>query len=177
MSVFSKQLRKIVEDFQNSGANWPASPIEIANWALMQKRYDIKPPTLLRILSREIAQAMREELFIDEKGRRVRAKHPARIQINGQTRIVWDDMRTARREHMVKSFAQKRNHIVGVCRQVKNDVDSYNDSHSFEEPIQMVLDFRNDVAEIESYESDISKVNIEKPILVEIPTKHLKVKK
>jgi hypothetical protein len=36
---------------------------------------------------------------------------------------------------------------VGDCRQLKNDADSYNDNHPDEKPIQIMLDFNDDVAE------------------------------
>jgi hypothetical protein len=49
---------------------------------------------------------------------------------------------------MERAFQQRRRHIVGECRQLKNDVDSWNDGRSNEEPIQLLLDFTEDVAEI-----------------------------
>jgi len=51
---------------------------------------------------------------------------------------------------MKLSFQQRRQQIVGDCRQLKIDVDSYNDRHANVEPIQMVFDFVRDLAEIEA---------------------------
>jgi hypothetical protein len=51
---------------------------------------------------------------------------------------------------MQLSFQQRRQGIVGDCRQLKTDVDSYNDAHPREEPIQMIFDFTMDLAEIEA---------------------------
>ena len=39
--------------------------------------------------------------------------------------------------------------MMGDCRQLKIDVDSYNDAHLEEQPIQMVFDFRHDLEELE----------------------------
>ncbi len=64
--------------------------------------------------------------------------------------VLWDDMRTASRQHMRMSFQQRRQQIVGDCRQLKVDVDSYNDMKPDEEPIQMVFDFTMDLAELEA---------------------------
>ena len=47
------------------------------------------------------------------------------------------------------AFQQRRAQIIGDCRQLKTDVDSYNDAHADEPPIQLVLDFTRDVAELE----------------------------
>ncbi len=40
--------------------------------------------------------------------------------------------------------------IVGECRQLKTDLDSFNDAHSDEEPMQISFDFNMDIAEIEA---------------------------
>jgi len=63
---------------------------------------------------------------------------------------IWDDIRTAPRSHMQAAFGQRRNQIVGDCRQLKADVDSYNDAHEGDFPIQLSLDFTRDIAELEA---------------------------
>lgn len=152
MSDYKKQLQRIVKDYRQSGQEWPASSADIARWALKNKKYDLRTPTIEKIVRRELAQAMREEYITDSKGRRVRAKHPAKVKRNGEQITIWDDIRTAPRTHMEMAFANRRNHIVAECRQVKTDVDSYNDANSLQRPIQMVLDFTRDVEELEGIE-------------------------
>ena len=51
------------------------------------------------------------------------------------------------------ALQQRRQQIVGDCRQLKTDVDSYNENRKPNQPIQLVLDFTEDVAEIEALES------------------------
>jgi hypothetical protein len=65
--------------------------------------------------------------YTDTKGRRVRVLHPAPFFVDGQREMVWDDIRTASRPHMQLSFQNRRQGIVGDCRQFKIDVDSYNE--------------------------------------------------
>ena len=48
------------------------------------------------------------------------------------------------------AFQQRRRQIVGDCRQLKADVDSYNENSHPGQPIQMVFDFRNDLEELDS---------------------------
>ena len=61
---------------------------------------------------------------------------------------LWSDMPTATREHMTLGFQQRRQRIVGDCKQLKIDVDSYNDDYNASgEPIQIILDFTDDEAE------------------------------
>jgi len=152
MADYDRQLQRIVTEYRRAEQEWPASAKEIARWAIRTGRFDLRAPTVERVLAREIAQALREEYFTDSKGRRVRAKHPAKARRNGEQITLWDDMRTAPRDHMEKAFGLRRRHIVGECRQVKADVDSYNDAHPAERLIQMVLDFTKDVEEAELVE-------------------------
>ena len=50
---------------------------------------------------------------------------------------------------MEVAFQQRRNQIVGDCRQLKRDVDSYNDNNVYGGFIQLELNFTEDVAEME----------------------------
>ena len=58
-----------------------------------------------------------------------------------------DDLH-APHSHFEKSFAQRRQQIVGDCLQLRTDVDVYNDKRLPVEPIQIVLDFTLDVEEL-----------------------------
>ena len=149
MSNYKHQLQKIIVDYQKSGQPWPAATADIAKWAIQTRRYGLPEQAMEKICSRELAQSMREQYIVDAKGRRVRAKHPARFTSGEEQKTLWHDIRTAGRAFMEKAFQLRRNHIVGECRQAKTDVDSYNDSHPKEQPIQLVLDFTDDVAELE----------------------------
>ncbi len=50
---------------------------------------------------------------------------------------------------MQTAFQQRRQQIVGDCRQLKTDVDSYNENANPDTSIQMVFDFRQDLTELE----------------------------
>jgi hypothetical protein len=54
---------------------------------------------------------------------------------------------------METAFQQRRQQIVGDCHQLKVDVDSYNQNFNPGDAIQMVFDFRDDLAEVEVLES------------------------
>ena len=145
----TKQLQRLIEEYRRAGETWPATREDIAKWAVREKRYDLTAPSLIRLVAKELAQAMSEEYFTDAQGRRVRTKHPARVRRGGKQLMLWDDIRTAPRSHMKMAFQMRRKRIASECKQVKTDVDSYNDSHLDEQPIQMVLDFTQDVREME----------------------------
>lgn len=96
---------------------------------------------------------MREEYFVDPRGRTVRAKHAARVVQNGEQLVLWEDLLTASPKHIEIAFQQRRQQVVGDCWQLKNDVDSYNDNTNPGPPIQMVFDFTPDLAEWEALDS------------------------
>jgi hypothetical protein len=150
MATYVKQMQKIVEEYRLAGEPWPSSAKAIADWAIATKRWELPSAALRRRCADDIAAAMREEYMTDRKGRRVRLLHPAPLLTSGERTIVWDDIRTAPREHMQVSFQHRRQGIVGDCKQMKADVDSYNDAHLDGEPIQIVFNFENDLAELEA---------------------------
>ena len=50
---------------------------------------------------------------------------------------------------METAFQQRRQSIFGDCKQLKNDLDSYNENFNTAAPIQIVFDFRDDLEEAE----------------------------
>lgn len=108
------------------------------------------PHSALRQCTRELSRALRAEYFTDASGHRVRAKHPvSKKGEDGQQMVLWDDIRTAPRGHMEISFQQRRKRIVGDCRQLKTDAESYSTAHADESPIQVEFDFTRDLRELE----------------------------
>lgn len=148
--TYTKQMQKIVEEYRLAGEPWPASAKAIADWAITTGRWELPSSAVRRRCADDIAAAMREEYTTDRKGRRVRLLHPAPQLSSGQKEMVWDDIRTAPRNHMQLSFQHRRHGIVGDCRQMKVDVDSYNDNHPDEEQIEMSFDFTMDLAELDA---------------------------
>jgi len=151
MSLYPRDVRRLVKEYRRSGERWPATTDEMASWAIRNGRWESSRKQVIRQCSRAISRALREEYYTDPKGRRVRTKHAIKVprKDGGQTSL-WDDIRIAPREHMEQSFQQRRHRIVGDCRQLKTDVDSYNDAHPDDEDIQLVLEFVKDVAELEA---------------------------
>jgi hypothetical protein len=94
-----------------------------------------------------MAKAIREEYGTDDKGRRYRLNHAVRITKSGVQLTFWAVMGFAPRRHMEMAFTQRREQVVGDCLQLKIDVDAYNDMNKADTPLQLVLDFTDDVAE------------------------------
>jgi hypothetical protein len=126
----------------------------MATWAIHSGRWEPQRSDLISQCADELARAMREDYITDPQGRSVRAKHAARIERNHKQMMLWADIRTASPEHMEVAFQQRRQQIVGDCRQLKTDVDSFNENRKPARPIQMIFDFTEDLIEAEmSYSS------------------------
>lgn len=149
-STYVKQLQDIVSQYQEAGRAWPAKAREIAAWAIQNKLWAMQPSDIINRCADDVARAMREELITDPQGRTVRAKHAAKVMLNGEQGTLWDDIRTADRSFMAVALQQRRQQIVGDCRQLKADADSYNQNNNPGEPIQIVFDFTFDVLEAEA---------------------------
>lgn len=146
---YGEQLRSIADEFFRAHDGL-ATAREIAVWATATNRWLPQPGSLVDQCAEEISRAMREDYYTDAQGRSVRAKHAARMRENGKQFTLWGDIRTATPAHMQRAFQQRRRQILGDCRQLKADVDSFNDNRRPEEPIQVVFDFTLDLAELEA---------------------------
>jgi hypothetical protein len=146
--TYSEQLQHIVNEYISAGEDWPATTHQIAAWAIKNHLWEAQGAIVLDLCAEQLARAMREEYIHDPQGRVVRAKHAARVA--GEQTVLWDDIRTASREHMVIALQQRRQQIVGDCRQLKADADSYNENNNPGKSIQMVFNFTEDLVELES---------------------------
>ena len=149
MATYAEQMQQIWREYETSGQPMPATAREVAEWAVRRRLWLPKPADVIDQCAEDLSRALREEYHTDAKGRRVRSKHAVRITQDGKQLTFWADMKTAPRRHMEMAFAQRRQQIVGDCIQLKRDVDSYNDDHIGDAPIQLVLDFTDDVNEAE----------------------------
>ncbi len=77
MSTYAKQMQKIVAEYRLAGEPWPASSKTMAAWALRTGRWELPESAALNKCAEDLSRAMREEYITDQKGRRVRLKHPA----------------------------------------------------------------------------------------------------
>ena len=151
MATYSEQSQQIANKYMRKTGNTTATAREIGAWAIQNRLWEPQPAALIRQCAEELSRAMREECMTDPQGRRVRAKHVAIIDRAGEQMPLWADIRRASREHMEIAFQQRRQQIVGDCRQLKADVDSYNENYNAGPAIQMIFDFTEDLEELEVF--------------------------
>jgi hypothetical protein len=145
------EMIDIVNRWKVAGGKWPAPIGEITDFALSNGLYNLDA-RVRQMCAEELADAMREEYIHDADGRPVRKLHAARFaESDGKggriQKTLWADIDTADKSFMEVAFKQRRQQIVGDCRQLNNDVTYFNSKRPVKEHIQLLLDFRDDVAE------------------------------
>ncbi len=151
---YAQNMQDLVKEYRKAGQQWPTTARHIAAWAIKHNRWAPHASKILTLCADQISRALREEYYIDPQGRKVRTKHAATLKQDNEQQTIWEDIRTGNRQHIAISFQQRRHQIVGDCHQLKTDVDSFNENNSPEEPVPMLFDFRDDLAEIEAVEDD-----------------------
>ena len=154
MNSKREKLQSVWHRYDNDRKHKPSGTREVAEWAIAEGLLELPDVDPLDVLAGQMAQALRDELRTDAKGRRYRVNHAVRITKSGVQHTFWAMMGFASHDHMEKTFAQRREQIIGDCFRLKVDVDVYNDlSGDKSKQVQMVLDFTEDVAEREQQEN------------------------
>lgn len=152
MSGYSNAVKEYVERYKTEvGFDGLLDLHAVAEWAFRNGLHKPNVKTVIDAIASDIAQVFREEYRVDTLGRRYRAKHATTQKSGNKTLALWADIDdpNAPHTHFVKSFAQRRQQIVGDCVQLKTDVDVYNVKRTPVEPIQIPLDFTLDVMELQ----------------------------
>ena len=157
MTTKNEKLQQLWHRFDNEHEHQPTSAREAVEWAVAAGLIDVPKIDPLDILADDMAQALRGEYKTDAKGRRYRVNHAVRVTRNGVQHTFWAVMGFAQHQHMERAFTQRREQIVGDCLQLKTDVDVYNDLNKGNPPVQLVLDFTDDVAERQHHNDNDGK--------------------
>lgn len=143
------QLQHVWHMFQQENGYIPSSGREAVEWGVAQGLCSLPQTDPMDILAKQLSRALREEYATDAKGRRYRVNHAVRVSANGVQFTFWGILGFAPHEHMEQAFTQRREQIVGDAFQLKTDVDVYNDMNQDRPPIQLDLNFTEDVQERE----------------------------
>ena len=150
MATYTEQMQNIFRAYVEEVGSDPVSLDLVAEWAIDRGLFYPTPRSVLKLCREALADSLRLEKRVDSEGRWYRAKHPVRTNVGGIQLTLWADIDNAPRVHMEESFAQRRKSIADDCFQIKTDVDHFNQYRGGERPIQMILDFTEDVAEMEA---------------------------
>ncbi|MBA3526148.1 MAG: hypothetical protein H0T82_04425 [Sphingomonas sp.] len=149
MANYKEQIRDIWKRYRDQVSTDPVDLKEVAAWALSHQLWAPRPIDLSASLAKDLADSLREEKRIDKAGREYRANIPVRQKgDNGVPLFVWADIDDAPRTHVEKSIQQERRSIQSDCYALAMKAEHYNEAHPVEEPIQIILNFEDDVEEM-----------------------------
>ncbi len=149
MTTKAELRQRILRAYKAEHGSEPVTALAVAQWAVKQGLEPAPVPVdPMARLAEEYSKAFREEHRRDPRtGRTYRANHAVTEVRGGKQYTIWGDIDEQPRPFMQKAFTQRREQIVGDCLQLSLDCDHYNSHHPEEEPIQIPLDFTDDVAE------------------------------
>ena len=146
-------LQELVEKYRAENNIDSVNLAEAAAWLLRNKYWEPQPKKKIDILKKELRDALREEYFEDPQGRRVRKKHSQKTTVTEDGKhkqlVLWHDITSATRPQMQACSQQRRQGVVMDCKQLKTDVDSYNENFNKSVPIKLLWDFTDDLADLE----------------------------
>lgn len=119
-----------------------------------------KPKDPMDRLAEAFSAAAREEIRYDSKtGRPYRANHVFRAGYGVQQYHLWIDIDEAPRKSMHKSLIMRREQMVGDGLQLTLDAMHWNNVNPQEEPINIPLDFTEDIEEKLSVAEELDKAS------------------
>jgi hypothetical protein len=121
----------------------------VADWAIKRGATLPTPKSMRELFAAELADAARAEFRVDAKtGLSYRANHAMRRRnADGKQMVLWIDIEDATRNQMLWSLSDRRQQMVGDAVHLKIDEMIWNGKHPDENPIQLIMDFTDDVEE------------------------------
>lgn len=146
---YTEKLRDLWKSYRDEVSTDPVDLKTVAAWAIEQELWVPRPIDLSTSLANDLAQALREEKRTDKAGREYRANIPVRSRAkDGTSLFEWADIDDAPRRHVEKNVQQERRSIASDVYALIMKVEHYNETHPDEEPIQLIMNFEDDILEM-----------------------------
>ncbi len=146
MATKHQQMQRLIRLYKDQTKKTEINMHDVAQFAVDQGWPLPRPIAALDRLAKEFSQAAREEIDHDTKtGKPYRVNH-AITQIQGSMQqTFWIDIDEAPRKPMLKSLVQRREQMVGDGLQLTLDAMHWNSINPSEAPINLPLDFTDDI--------------------------------
>ena len=143
----NQEMQRVIRLYKQKTGETEVDMRKVASFAADLGWQLPRPVDPLARLATLFSQAAREETKYDKKtGQPYRVNHAVPVSQGGARQLyLWVDIDEAPRAPMVKSLMGRRQQIVGDALQLALDADHWNSLHSVQEPIQLPLDFTDDV--------------------------------
>jgi hypothetical protein len=138
-------MQSVIRQYRDETGETDVDMKKVAQFAVQHLGWPLSQPVdPIELLAKEFSRAAREEIKHDQvTGKPYRVNH-AIPAVAGQLRL-WIDIDHTTRPKMLKSLINRREQMVGDGLQLSYDADHWNSINPNEEPIQIPLDFTDDV--------------------------------
>jgi hypothetical protein len=143
----TEELQRYWREYEDEHDHEAVSAREVIDWAVLHRGYRLPPVDPHDVAAGKLSRALREQYATDDKGRRYRVNHAMRVTKNGVQTTMWGIIGFAPHGHMQRAFTQRREQVIGDLVQLDTDVEVYNETIPKDKQIQLILDFKDDVAE------------------------------
>ena len=145
----NEQLQALIQRYKEETGNKMVDLEQVADWAIGRGSTLPKPKSARDLFVAQLSDASRAEFRTDPKtGLSYRANHALRnTTSDGRQFTLWVDIDDATRPQMLYSLSSRRQQMVADAVHLKIDEMIWNDRHQQEEPIQLIMDFTDDVEE------------------------------
>ncbi len=148
-------MQRLIRLYREKTGDTSVDMHDVAKFAASKGWELPKPKSAIDRLAEQFSAAAREEVRQDEvTGRPYRANMAVTQWIGGQQSTLWTDIDEAPRPVAHKALKQRREQMVGDALHLSYDVEHWNRVNPTELPIQMPLDFTDDVAERMAMDQD-----------------------
>lgn len=146
METKNQRLQRILRHFKAETGKTDFEMSEVAEFAI-SKGYPVPQPKKPRdLLAKEFAAAAREQTRVDPlTGKPYRAYQSYKQRVGGQQLSLWVDIDEASRAKMQLCTQLRRQQMVRDGYHLALDVEHWNNRNTEEEPLQLDLEFTEDV--------------------------------
>lgn len=145
----NERLQGLIRLYKEKTGNRIIDMDAVTEWSLTQGVAMPKPKTPRELFAAQLSDAARAEFRRDAKtGLSYRANHAMRTtDKDGRQYTLWFDIEDATRPQMLVSLQSRRQQMVGDAVHLKIDEMVWNSKNPDQKPIQLVMDFEDDVEE------------------------------
>ena len=146
MANKTQKMQKFIRYYKDTTGKTKIDMKEVAKMAVKMGWKLPKPKKPIDQLTKQFSKAARDEIRHDKKtGKPYRANHALPIK-QGFTQLhLWIDIDEAPRKHIFKSLIMRREQMVGDGLQLTLDAEHWNNVNPSKEPIDIPMDFTDDI--------------------------------
>lgn len=140
------EMQNLIRYYKDQTGKAEVDMREVAKFAVVKGWPLPAPVSPIDRLAKDFSTAAREEIRHDKvTGKPYRANHAIAVS-QGNTQLhLWIDIDEAPRKPMLKSLMMRREQMVGDGLQLSLDADHWNNIHADDEPINIPMDFTDDI--------------------------------